>query len=297
MNTRMAHAALFLLIAAPGCRESFDPNGPYTDRLIVYGVFTAQSDTQFIRVHRTYSQPGNTANTEVLDAHVIVTQGANTFTFRDTTVVDSQATPSPVRRRAYVVYGLRLEAGQHYTLMVTSPSVGSVSARATALYRGSLITETNVRGDITVRVTLGDNARAFLVRMYLDYRIRLDSVTQVQRRIEIPERIFPTTGERIYPRPVSREYTSVGFTSGALSTIIAELRRENPGKPILPLRTVFVLTQLDESLYAYYSTANHFPGSGTIRLDEPDFTNIKGGFGVFGMLSQTTYLADTTGSP
>ncbi len=297
MNTRIALAALLLLVAGPACKESFEPNGPYTDRLIVYGVFTAQSDTQFVRVYRTYPHPGSAASTEVLDAQVIVMQGANTFPFRDTTVVDSQATPSPVRLKAYVAYGLRLQAGQQYTLMVTSPSIGNASARATALYRGSLITETNVRGDITVRVTLGENARAFLVRMYLDYRIRLDSITQVERRVEIPERILPNTGERVYPRPVSREYTSVGFTSGTLGVILAELRRTNPGKPILPLKTVFVLTQLDESLYAYYSTANHFPGSGTIRLDEPDFTNIEGGLGVFGMLSQTTYLADTTGSP
>jgi hypothetical protein len=294
MKARPTHIALMLVITASGCTESFDPNGPYTDRLVVYGVFTAQSDTQFVRVYRTSPQPGSPAGTEVLDAHVVVTQGARTFPFRDTTVVDSQAAPSPARLRAHVAYGLRLEAGQRYTLTVQSPSVGNASAQATALYRGSLITETNVRGDIAVRVTLGENARAYIVRMYLDYRIRPDTTTQ---RIEIPERIIPPTGEKIYPRPISRALTNVGFTSGALSAIVSELRQQHPGNTILPLRTVFVLTQLDESLYAYYSTANHFPGSGTIRLDEPDFTNIQGGLGVFGMLSQTTYVADTTGSP
>lgn len=294
MKTRFIDIALLFLITTSGCKESFDPNGPYTDRLVVYGVFTSQSDTQFVRVYRTFPQPGSTVSTDVLDASVIVTQGATTFSFRDTTVVDSLAGPSPVRLRAHVAYGMRLEAGQRYTLTVRSPSVGNASAHATALYRGSLITETNVRGDITVRVTLGENARAYIVRMYLDYRIRPDTSTH---RIEIPERIFTPTGEKIYPRPIAREFTSVGFTSAALSAIVSELRRQHPGNTILPLRTVFILTQLDESLYAYYSTANHFPGSGTIRLDEPDFTNIQGGFGVFGMLSQTTYLADTTGSP
>jgi hypothetical protein len=297
MTTRSAIVLVALLAVASGCKESFDPTGPYKDRLVVYGVFTAQSDTQFVRVYRTYPQPGSSASTEVLDAQVTVTHGSRTFLFRDTAVVDTQAGRGPLTLRAYVAYGLQLEPGQQYTLAVVSPSVGNASARATALYRGSLITETNVRGDITVRVSLGANARAFLVRMYLEYRLRLDSVTQVQRRVEIPERVFPNTGERIYPRPVSREYTSVGFTSGALSTIVSELRRQYPGNTIVPLRTVFVLTQLDDALYAYYSTANHFPGSGTIRLDEPDFSNIEGGFGVFGMLSQTTYLADTTGNP
>ncbi|MEK7671562.1 MAG: hypothetical protein AAB344_05010 [Bacteroidota bacterium] len=54
--------------------------------------------------------------------------------------------------------------------------------------------------------------------------------------------------------------------------------------------------QLDDALYAYYTTANGFPDSGTLRLDEPDYTNIEGGLGVFALSSTIVVTADTLGN-
>jgi hypothetical protein len=264
--------------------------------MVVYAVLAAETDTQYVRVYTTYpakTEPGNTADTDVLDARVAITHGTTTFSFRDTTLERTDTHRS--RIKAFVGYGVRLEGGRQYQLSVDSPTRGKAGARATALYRGNIITEPDRNGNVLVRVFPGSNARAYVLRMYLEYDLRIDSVVST-RRVEIPRSVEGNTGEFIYPKPVSREISSVAFSVVGYNQIVAQLRQQYPGGAVRLKRTVFVLTQLDEALYAYYSTANGFPDSGTLRLDEPDYTNIEGGLGVFAISSQSVAYGDTSGN-
>jgi len=47
---------------------------------------------------------------------------------------------------------------------------------------------------------------------------------------------------------------------------------------------------VEPALYNYYGIANGFRDPNTIRVDEPDFTNIAGGVGVFGGFVQDTLV-------
>ena len=272
------------------CNSTFNPDGPFAEKMVVYAVFSSRSDTQFVRVYTTSSSLSSSTDNGVQDARVVITQGDSVYQFQDTTVERSDTTRYTTRLKAYVMYRLHLTPGLRYGLSVVSPSHGSAASQATGLFRGTMNTELTTSSSITVRVFPGVNARAHIVRMYLEYEKREDSVW-VPGRIEIPMRIT-SAGERLYPKPVSREVQRVNFELTAYATAIAGLRQVGL---VRPLRTVFVLTQLDEALYAYYSTANGFPDTGTLRLDEPDYTNIEGGFGVFGMTSETILVADTSG--
>jgi len=44
---------------------------------------------------------------------------------------------------------------------------------------------------------------------------------------------------------------------------------------------VFILAQVDLHLYNYYNVANAFRDPYSTRIDQPDYTNIGGGVGVF----------------
>lgn len=99
----------------------------------------------------------------------------------------------------------------------------------------------------------------------------------------------------MYPKPVSRENTRVVFGAAGYAAVVSQLRQRYTGGRVRLKGTRFVLTQLDNWFYAYYSVANGFPDSGTLRLDEPDYTNINGGLGVFAVSSETVVEADTSG--
>ncbi len=272
----------------------FYPNGPYKQKLVVYGVFSSQTDTQYVRVYSTYPLPGSPTAAGVSDAVVIVTQGPTVYRFRDTTLQGVNASGAPVPIPAFVTYSLRPVPATGYDLSVVSPTQGSVRSHAAGLYKGRLFTTTNPQGDISVQVVLGANVRAYIVRMFVTYTVRVESVW-VNKRTEVPT-LVTSAGEFIYPKPIGGQLRSVSFSGGAYLALTTFLRSQYPTGVRLN-KTVFILTELDDALYAYYSTANGFPDSGTLRLDEPDYTNIEGGLGIFGMTSESVFEADTTGNP
>ena len=296
------------LILIAGCDQTFNPNGPFEQKLVVYAILSTRSDTQYVRVYKT-APPGNNLpstplNLQVTDARVTVSYGNRTFAFRDTTLERKDQSGNRVDIHAYVAYSFLPEQAVPYTLSINSPSSGQVISTAASLYYGTLFVVTQLRTrasaeDIAVRVAPAINARAYFVRMFLEYETLSDTVWR-RRRVEIPQdlRLNEATGdvEFVYPTPIPRGSRALGasgleevlFRVGAYREIIARLNAEFPTGTLRFAKAIFVLTQLDDALYAYYSITHGFPGSATIRLDEPDYSNIQGGLGIFGMSTEHT---------
>jgi hypothetical protein len=51
---------------------------------------------------------------------------------------------------------------------------------------------------------------------------------------------------------------------------------------IIPKQAKFYLIQVDEHAYDYYNVVNGFQDRFSIRSDQPDYSNIQNGLGVFG---------------
>jgi hypothetical protein len=58
------------------------------------------------------------------------------------------------------------------------------------------------------------------------------------------------------------------------------------------ISATFILTQVETNLYKYYKIANGFQDPYSIREDQPDFTNIVGGVGVFGAMVEDSVVVD-----
>jgi hypothetical protein len=76
---------------------------------------------------------------------------------------------------------------------------------------------------------------------------------------------------------VQIHYDALQYTQTRAETIV-----KYPAAPIVWLRAAFILTQIDDVLYQYYYVNNGPMDESSIRLDQPDFTNIPDGLGVFG---------------
>ena len=281
------------MIAFGGCDSAFSPNGPYQERMVAYAILSTHSDTQFVNLYTTRPLATSFADSHVSDAQVIITEGNNTFPFRDTTIQRVNATGDTLRLGAYVCYALHLNSGLRYGLSVSSPSHGNLSAQGRSLYRATVLLAPDPSGNFGVRVFPGVYARAYVLRMFLDYAVMFDSIG-TPGRLEIPENI-DGSGNPQYPEPVSRDIAYRSFDLSGFQNSISRLRQQFAPTKVRLLKTAFVLTELDSVLYAYYNTVNGFPDSGTLRLDEPDYTNIQGGLGIFAMTAETIVIADTAG--
>jgi hypothetical protein len=299
-------AACILLLLYGSCDESFDPSAAFKPRMVVYSVLRSDSDTQYVRIYSSYLPPGNDpaenpSEIPVTDAAVNIT-GTNPL--YDARILDFQRID--VKRldqsrytndiTAYYCYPFRPIKGATYRLTAVSPTYGTSTAVTTVPGRGTLTAinasvladPASSREDFGLSMTLSPQAKAFLGRVYVDYLFTLDDRNYFPRRFEVPlgrEVIscFWRTVNETFPRPAPKQnsqeqipYNHIVY----LHKVSNVYDRE--GAAIRFTQAVFYVIQFDEPLWDYYAVANRFQDTYSVRIDEPDYTNIANGDGVFG---------------
>ena len=317
MQTKAINILSFVFVLLWGCEQPFTPKGPYVQKLAVVGILSNTSDTQYVRVFKTYNPPGFDPYEVLQDqairgASVVVTQGASAIRYQETAI------PRPDTSRfndmivAYAASQFRLEPGKTYNLDVTTPSDGGASAPLTVPDTGWLrvlnpwvLSSTGSGEDedlLAVQAWISPVSLGYIVRFYLDYEV-LQNSNWVPMRMELPswEIKVDTTRYYGYPKLVRRSSTpgpkgtlqSEGayFMPWIYQEKVGEISATYGNKARLG-RLFFVLTQVEQNLYTFYNLANGYQDAFSIRLDMPDWTNISGGLGVFGAMVEDTLYVD-----
>ena len=289
-HTIIAAAIAVLLV---GCSEEFQPNGPYVQRLSVYSVLTVADSTQFVTVESSVAPAAHSVTEPVLrgvpGAAVRLSSGTDTLLFRDTILASDAGIA-----RHYISTSAAVASNTTYTLTVEAPGYPSASATVRTFTVGSvyasnvkLLADADQEEDLTVQVLPGRGSFANLLRVVFEYEWLKNGVW-TPATAELP---VGYDGERaVYP--VFGFNTTSTFTVVFRPAVYRKTVRDLRARYADSLRfiaAVFELRQFDQHLFTYYSVANKFPGGSTIRLDDPDYTNVLNGFGVVGVASRTTY--------
>jgi hypothetical protein len=278
-----------LLLISYGCNEPFSPKGPFEQRIVTYSVLNAQSDIQFVRMYLNYNPPGYDPNafpSEQYDtsAQVVISAASQNFVFHDTLLGPSL--------HAFVSQSFRPQPGKAYVLTIAS-RFGNVSSTTTVPGHGDLAVPDQStllfpnlfpNANIDIVATLGSGTRGFLVRFILVYSLEND--TTILQESEIPLSYSQDSGGQLTPQfPQLQRMVdptpTISFPVTNYSQTIAQLTAQY-GTRIIPKKEKFYLIQVDESAYNYYNVANGFRDVLSIRTDQPDYTNIQNGLGVFG---------------
>jgi hypothetical protein len=302
MKSPIAYRAFVfvILLTATGCHEAFSPKGPFQQRLVAYSVLSTQTDTQYVRLDLSFNPDGfdpNTVTDKVVDttAQVVVTAGNQTFSFHDTLLTSDRQAPLPSPVHAFVNSSFRPQPGTSYVLTVVSthgtisasttmPATGTLAVRdqSKLLYPGSFPNQ-----NIEVDGILGRTAKGFLVRFIVEFSPESDTSIRAEQPIPLsydqgssgsPVPVFPQL-QRATSFQFAESYPVANFIQ-----TLAEITSQYKSKIILR-RAKFYLVQTDESLYDYYNIVNGFEDKYSIRTDQPDYTNIQKGLGVFGSFS------------
>ncbi len=283
---------LAVLAAALGaCNQPFEPNAPVSDRLVLYSILSAQSDTQYVRVSMTYSAP---PAPDADSAVVEMVGGGRLVRFRDTTIQRADEQGIVRSMKVFVAYNFRVTGGAQYHLLVSTPSGLQAQGTATALGAPTVRLldpkpiDSLTGKPITLKTTFPSVTGAYVMHFYLDYYVLIDGGWELHRE-EVPERTYQDEAgaeQRVYPtlsvlRPETSSEVSLTFDSELLSQTRSRVISKYHGAPVVFLQTVFLLTQVDNALYTYYYLSNGTKDNSTIRLDQLDFTNITNGFGFF----------------
>jgi hypothetical protein len=277
------------------CNQPFHPDGAYNGRLAVYAILSSSTDTQYVRVTRTYE---STPSGDVPDATVEIDPGNGkpAVHFRDTTIVHVDPAGVPGIYVVYVAYNFRPQSNVSYMLKASSPTGGSAQGTTTAL--GAANTEllnplalTSSPDSIVLSADFGTSTGAYVFHLYVEYQLTLNGSTTLQKA-EVPTvSTRDVSGNLTFQYPVFARVpdlsTNNGFATATawfpkllfLQTQTGVLQSNPPGSVHIT-GVQYTMTQIDDALYDYYYVLNGPKDLSTIRLDAPDFTNITNGLGI-----------------
>ena len=301
-------SALSMLLMNSGCENNFSPKGEYRKQLVVYGVLSNRSDSQYVRVYTTYNVSGfdpaeHTTDTGVRGARVTMTDDSTTYTFKETAIPRDDTSRYASNLVGYVDFPCRLRPGKKYSLAITSDQ-GNATASVSIPAKGSLNNNTPYIfldprkdvDDIPVSIQLSSGAQGYLVRLFINFDVGNGQVWE-HRRLEVPmagdslmvKSIYPTLTRR--PNASSSSVTLV-FAHDAYLGILRSLEGQFGTRFFRLTGATFILTQVEPNLYGYYNVVNGFRDPYSIRMDQPDFTNISGGVGVFGGMVEDSIVVN-----
>lgn len=312
-------ALLGFMAFVPGCNQPFSPRGPYSDNLVVYGILTNRSDTQYVRVYSMYNPPGvdplvQTSDNALPGSGVVVTGGVGPFQFVEKTTPRLDKSRYSDDILTYASYPFRIETGKTYSLSVSKKDFGGVSATVTVPKRGRIqfLNAYVLNGvgredeNVVVYGWIRELTYGVIMQLHLFYDV-LEGNSWVTHRQEIPSvRFVMPDGSKVYNFPVARRRMTSGlikdleenelfvFDKIAYLEKVGEILGHYPAGTVHIKRVLAVLTQMDRDLYAYSKVVNGFADPFSIRTDSPDYTNISGGHGIFGAMVDDSAFVDIT---
>jgi hypothetical protein len=315
MKKNLRYVMLMLLLLG-GCESSFDPRGPFLDRLVVYGVLTPMNQEHYVRLFSTYDPPGlnplnNTSSNQITNAIVSIAFDTTTVALRDTVVPRNDPGRYTDSIRAFVASLLPIARGRTYALTVNSAAYGVLTASTRIPGTGQIEIDTESRfsltapavasSDISIFVIPSQSTEGHAVRIFVEYELPVANpgvIVTEEVPLDITNYRNCMTFDSEYP--IVRRRELVGgrelwrFRLENYRRALIRILKVHEGS-VVDFKRVFIeLVQTDEHLYKYYSIVNGFQDRFSIRVDQPNYTNIAGGLGLFGsFVSDTTVISGT----
>ncbi len=317
IHSKSILAAIGMAVLLMGCDKPFTPKSTYEDKMVVYGILSNRSDSQFVRIYTTYDPTGfnpltHSEDVMVRGAEVTVTGSAQPFLFREGLVqrIDKSRYKDDIV--TYVSHPLQLQLGSSYNLSVSSTRYGTVTSSVVVPKRGrvSILNAYVLRGqgdedeNIIVYGWIRELTYGVLARLYISYEL-LEGQSWIRHSEEIPlSRAESGDGTTVLKYPtVRRRATNAIVVDKEMNETFVFLRKmyfmiegsiysRHPAGAVRATKALAVVTQVDQNLYTYLKVANYFDDPYSMRTDAPDFTNIAGGRGVFGAMVEDSLWVD-----
>lgn len=255
---------------------------------------------------KVYDAPGtdpylNTEDPEVMGAQIYIKFRGDEYKLKDTLVNRKDSSHYSGKQRYYYGAPLPVYANDSLSIVARMPN-GTVLSSGTKVpqyldYESSIPFPRGFTTDVDV-FKFGKNWEFYWRSKEIDlcfpkmtiYYTQLINNREVAKTIEVPLRVIDRNGvpTPLYPvanrdDKISYELASFDWAMNKISEGVAEK------SDFRILHVIFTVTEYDAPLSFYYSSVNGFLDNFSLRLDEPVFTNINGGYGLFGSYFTTKH--------
>ncbi|MGE5457628.1 MAG: DUF4249 family protein [Methanococcaceae archaeon] len=299
--TKIAKILLLVLFAVGfnACEEDFNPHTDFRDRYSLNLIIRGDSVRQIATIYKSYEITGfdpssNTIDPAVLGADIKIWYGDKVYTLHDS-LVNRQDT-SRYKTPQHIYYtdsfipkpGQKIEVraellnGKVLSSSTTIPSRLDIEASSDRVYPPP------DKKTLSIYWRAQETGMYYLPKLKLYYKKRIEN-SFIQHSREIL--LIDDAGTGVPYAPDISRGTGITFSKTAIDAAFTAISENDQNKSSFTIMggSLEVIV-FDKYLSNYFSTTNGYFDNLTVRLDAVDYTNIQGGYGIFG-----SYIKDLIG--
>ncbi len=302
----MMKKGLLILIAIAlafySCEESFSPSAEFKQQYALFCILNGDTTYQFAILSKSY-QPENKDNVDeknlfVKEANIIIEYDNKNYLLNESSQDESAAFSFDY----YYIDTLKPAADKVLKIKAIL-SDGTVLQAATRTAKSTSLSF-NTRTDVSDtfieekpegifliwQIIGGANEKiSYIPSLKIIYYTIEDAQSKMHVK-KVPLSYSVKGGNYIPNYPALTHRTFLNFSMDAVNRAMEEIAGSDPDKQkYLISHAVFELMVLDANLTAYYMSLQTAVDGFTVILDEPEFTNIDRGLGVFGSFFKRTH--------
>ncbi len=292
------------LIASYSCDENLNPYGEFKDRFVLNCIIRGDTTFQSATLTKDYVVDGfnpfsNTTNESVQGATVRIWSGNDIVAIlRDTTIARPEGDPYQTPYTVYYTNNFQPEGDTPLSIEALLPNGKRLTCSTVApaplsmvSYSSDAAIPSGKKDYVKFAWTTTQKDPVFITRLAI-YYFKHSGGQKVRNVAVVPANYvqYDNTWVPNFPKPTSEMAYSVD-----MKTITKAMELISDGDPNKSnyeiLGCILEVLSLDPGLSTYYNATARSRDIYSVKLDETDFTNINGGFGVFGIYMRTYWVS------
>lgn len=278
-----------LLLFVQACDDSFNPNADFLERNALNGIMRADTSFQVITLTRSYQPEGEPPYTDlhgvpITGAEVNVWYQYKLYPFRDSMYVNENGD------EVHFYYNDSLKPVNNEFIDVEALLPNNLLLRSATqtpstryfFFTGSADKIPEDFDGQTLHFEWTHYPDTYYLPRLVMYYFDSSTADETVKTYQLPAQI-DGDGNMVYPVYTRNNFYE--FNRSAINQALINLGAENPDASIFVVNAALELMILDPALSTYYSSIEGGLDGFTVKTDLPDFTNIEGGFGIFGSFS------------
>lgn len=285
---------LVLVFVSLSCDENFNPFGDYKERYILTCLLDGNTNFQVATLSKSYftgsfNPYDNTTDPTLIGAEIRIWYTDSVYLFKDSTIERQDTSRYKNPFKFYFTDKVKPTAGKTVEIEALLPSgkrLRSINVTPND------ISFTNQNPTVIPPVNenyLNFSWQAQSTYSFYDIRIMVTyyknengTIIKYVKEIPIAYKTNEGVDDPIYP-PAARQ-TIVSYPMEVITEFLESISTgdENKSNYTIELKPKVEVLVMDEGLSRYYSSTSQSLNDLSVRLDENDYTNIDGGYGIFG---------------
>ncbi|MFA7227834.1 MAG: hypothetical protein WC061_02270 [Melioribacteraceae bacterium] len=305
---------IFFLLTAAGfiisvsCDDQVDPKTEFREIYALNCVIKGDTSFQVATVTRSYNIDGfdpltNTSDPFIKGAKIKLTYQSTgeTLYFRDTTLVRPEDSRYKTPMSYYYIKNFKPGYESPISIEAVLPNGKVLTAKSTTLFISRWAIEDKlytiplaVFGRYLVfnwnaaTPSTKDEKIYYVPELIIKYA-KIENGNQIELQKKVP--LYYISGESgefpLYPS-IQSNATNVHFDTLMIRRSLEEISAGDPNKQNYIIHNaVFRLLITDRNLAVYYAAQKTFMDEFSVRVTQPEFSNINGGLGIFGTMNST----------